>query len=115
MSDKRANNLAALRSVSTEDAMHGHIRQRAEMLDGFIRRFNIFRRHKKVERERAQTQIELYIDNWFYQHGNPAPTKETMEMCFTDCIDFFRKLAKANADGGVDANFDDVEMKDFPL
>lgn len=111
MTDKRE----ALRSISTEDAMHRHIRQRAEMLDGFIRRFNIFRRHKKAEQERAQSQIELYIDNWFYQHGNPALTKEVMEKAFTDCIDFFRTLAKANADGVVDASFDDVEMKDFPL
>lgn len=108
--DRRSNNLDGLRSISTEDAMHGHIRQRAEMLDKIIRRFNIFRRREKADRETALTRIELYLDNWLYQHGNPALTKQVVEMAVADCVDFFAKLPREKV---VD---DDPEaMKDHPL
>ena len=69
----------------------------------------------KEDRQKAQAQIELYLDDWIF-HNGPITTREKFNTAIRDCVDRIRQRHQAAQRLANDAAENDLAgLKDFPF
>lgn len=121
--DRRENNKQALDSITNDDGNKQHIFAR------MLRRFNLKRKlavmlkHDRQEREKAQANIEIYLDDWAFHRG--GITTSNVKEAMADCVDRIVKLHRVKQHQAEDTEWramqgplaefeDDRPMGDLP-
>jgi hypothetical protein len=103
MSKRQSNRtvLAGLRDPSTNSQ---HIFTRMRKRIEAMRIVTMFFKRARADKQKAESNIELYLDDWAYQHGTPI-TKANMEEAITDCIDRVLSLQQAKQQAAEEKEF----------
>lgn len=121
--DRRERNKQILDSIGNNDGNKEHIFNRT------LRRFNL--KHKlamllkyaRQDREKARTNIEIYLDDWAYHHGGitQANVREAMADCVDRTITLHQKkqqqreaAEERQLSGSLMDGFDDGGFGDLP-
>ncbi|HKV79753.1 MAG TPA: hypothetical protein VJP02_16505 [Candidatus Sulfotelmatobacter sp.] len=105
--DRRENNKQALDSIRDNDGNKQHIFAR------LLRRFNLKRKlavmlkHDRQERDKAQANIEIYLDDWAFHRG--GLTKNNVKEALADCVDRVVKLHQTKQQRTEDAAFREMQ------
>jgi hypothetical protein len=81
-----ANNRKILDSIRNGDGNRGHIFSRAWKRMQAMKLVSTFLKRSRQESQKAESNIELYLDDWAFHHGTPI-TKGNMDEAMTDCVD----------------------------
>jgi hypothetical protein len=80
-----ANNLRVLGAFSSMDANQEHIWSRIQKRVEAMRLVSIFLKRKRQDDQKAASNVELYLDDWVYQHG--PITQANVKEAVADCVD----------------------------
>ena len=119
-------NRKLLASLGDGDANREHIFKRFQKRIEAMRLISIMFKRIRQDHQRAQSELEIYLDDWVYHHGpiDYLPSKEhpmggpVFQNAMEDCIDRIAKQREALEQQKADAEHefeDDATMKDFPL
>ena len=112
MTDKRQTNLDALAPLSNMDANTKHIFSRVKKRFEAMRLIGIFLKRERADKQKAESNLELYLDDWVFHHG--PITKENAAEVVADCLDRVRqqqRTVQALSDDAIDPD----GMMDFPI
>ena len=113
--ERQQRNIAALAPLGDGDANSKHIASRKAARNEVSRLTLVALRRMKEDRQKAMTQIELYLDDWVFNNG-PITTREQFQDAVRDCADRMARRLQAAHQMAEDADYNDlVGMKDFPL
>lgn len=119
-----ANNVKVIGAISNGVANHDHIFSRMRKRIEAMRIVTMFFKRARAERQKAESNIELYLDDWAFQHGTPI-TKANMEEAVMDCVDRVVSLQHAKQQaaeeqefralqGSLGDGFDDGSFEELP-
>lgn len=111
--NNEANNRKVLEPFSKMDANAEHIFSRTRKRIEAMRLVAIFLKRKRQDTQKAQANIELYLDDWIYHHGpiDYLPSKEhpqggpIFQNALADCADRIQKQQQAKDQMQEDAEF----------
>ena len=101
--DRRENNKQALDSIRDNDGNKEHIFARLLRRFGLKRQIAVALKHDRQEREKAQANIEIYLDDWAFHRG--GITTANVKEALVDCADRVVKLHQAKQQRAEDAEF----------
>jgi len=101
--EQRENNRKVLASLGDDDANSSHIFTRMRKRIESMRLVAVFLKRHRQDNQKAQTNIELYLDDWIYQHGpiDYLPSKDhpqggpAFQNAMEDCVDRVSKQHEA--------------------
>jgi len=73
-SDKRQQNLDALAPLSNPDANGRFIQKQSRWRFEIMRLLAVFLRRQRKDKVRAETNAELFMDDWLFHHGKTEKT-----------------------------------------
>ena len=111
---RREYNLKLLASLRDSDANREHIFGRAQQRHRVMELLTRFIKRKKADRAKAETNLEIYLDDWAFHHGTTI-TKENIGEAVADLVDRVAKQKLAKQRLEAEEPDDDDGMKDFPL
>ena len=111
---RQVRNTAVLAPLGDGDANSKHVASRKAAGNEAVRLMRVALRRMKEDREQAQAQIELYLDDWVFNNG-PITTQEQFETAVSDCVDRIRQRAQAAQQVAENRDEDYGGMKDFPF
>ena len=112
------NNKMILAPISNDDANRGHIFRRMRQRVEAMRIVAVFLKRKRQSDQRAEANIEVYLDDWVYQHGTPIdylPSKDhprggpIFQNAMADCVDRITKQQGAANHLKEDAAFREMQ------
>jgi hypothetical protein len=107
-------NLQALASLGDSDANSKQIKERILKRHEAKRLVNVMLRNIRSDKQKAETNFELYLDDWVF-HNGPL-TKENFVDVVADYIDRVVRRAAAAQRLKEEAEFRDMQgMEDYPL
>jgi hypothetical protein len=113
--ERQQRNRDALASLGDGDANSRHIASRKALGHEAARLTAIALRRMKEDKQKAQAQIELYLDDWTF-HNGPIRTQEQFNNAIRDCVDRIRRRHQAARQLAADAAENDLTgLKDFPF
>ena len=99
-----ANNVKVLGAISNGVANHDHIFSRMRKRIEAMRMVTMFFKRARAEKQKAESNIELYLDDWAFQHGTPI-TKANMAEAVMDCVDRVVSLQHAKQQAAEEQEF----------
>ena len=112
---RQQRNRDALASLGDGDANSRQIASRKASGHEAARLTQVALRRMKEDRQKAQAQIELYLDDWIF-HNGPINTQERFNTAIRDCVDRIRRRHQAAQQLAYDAAEDDLTgLKEFPF
>jgi transcription termination factor NusB len=111
---KWERNKQLLSGMGDSNANSKHIAQTFLKRVEASRLFRILFRRVKEANQKAQTNIELYLDDWSFQHG--GITEENLPQAMVDCVDRVTTLHQQRQQAleeQAEAEFN--TLKDHPL
>jgi hypothetical protein len=107
-------NLQALASLGDSDANSKQIKERILKRHEAKRLVNVMLRNIRSDKQKAETNFELYLDDWVF-HNGPI-TKENFADVVADYIDRVVRRAAAAQRLKEEADFREMQgMEDYPL
>jgi hypothetical protein len=117
------NNVKILDGVKSEPANQRHIFARLKQRFENNKLVALALKRIRQDRQRAETNAELYLDDWAFHHG--GITKENLPQAAMDCIDRALTLHRAKQQqrefneereltGGLMDGFNDGVLGDLP-
>ena len=111
--DRRENNKQVIDSIANDDGNKQHILARLLKRFDLKRKLAVMLKHDRQDKEKAQANIELYLDDWVYQHGpiDYLPSKEhpqggpVFQNALADCVDRINTLHRRKQQQAEDAEF----------
>ncbi len=100
---QRENNIKILAPLSDMDANTEHIFSRMRKRIEGMRLVAVFFKRARAEKQKAENNVELYLDDWAYQHG--PITKENIEEAIADCVDRVTQQAHQRRQIAEEAEF----------
>jgi hypothetical protein len=108
-----ANNLKVLAPLSNMDGNAKHIFSRVKERIEAMRIVTVFFKRKREDDQKAQANLELYLDDWVYHNGpiDYLPSKEhpqggpVFQNALADCVDRIAKQHNARSQRKEDAEF----------
>jgi hypothetical protein len=110
---QRDNNLKILSTIGDQEANRGHIFNRAWKRIQAMKVVVTLLKRKRMDEQRALTNIELYADDWAFHHGTPidAPDKPNgnFKEFAADCVDRMVTLHQRKEHAKEDAGFQQMQ------
>lgn len=113
--ERLQRNLSILAPIGDGDANSRHIASRNALGHEAARLTRVALRQMKEDKQKAQAQIELYLDDWVF-HNGPITTRGQFDRAIRDCVDRIKQRHRAARKLAEDAAEDGLTgLKDFPF
>jgi hypothetical protein len=102
------NNSKALAPISNGDANRQHIFNRKMKRIEVMRLITAMLKRKRLNDQKALSNIELYLDDWAFHHGTPI-TKANAAEAVADCVDRVLSLQQTKQEIAEQKEFEQLQ------